>query len=640
MALNQGDILAGKYRIERLLGEGGMGAVYVATNQVLQKRVALKVMNERFASMPAAVERFLREAVAASRVSHPGIVQVFDAGQHEMRPWIAMELLEGESLGARLERGPMPLSDVLKMAEGTLSALAEVHDEGIIHRDLKPDNIFLARTRGGDWVPKVLDFGIAKDTSDGHLNKLTATGAVVGTAHYLSPEQAKGLPDIDVRADIYAMGVVLFEALSGQMPYEAETITQLIAMMFTEKPRSLAALAPQVPEPIAQVVATCLEQERDKRFQTARALLGALRAAAEASDGAGIAFDATAPSMPAAAPSVPPTSGARAAPVPTPPPGHAVTTLLTPSEDSAIVEASTPVAHAAEQSERPPRRGLWLIALALFFVLGAAGTGTAAWVFLLRESEPVPVARAGGTQQTASTVAPEVEGARESATDGAEEADEPLPPGLDPNEEEREPEASEPGQYAAAPAPEPETPETEDTAAAPEPASPASPPTRQAARSPRPTRATATAEHSSEDSSPTSEPESTSFEPRARRGRMRERAFDPPQPSPRAGRRSSSSGPGLSNALVMGAVQAELPTIQQRCYQRRLARFPGLQGVITVAWTIGPDGRVQDPRVVHNGTGDEWLARCTRNVVSRMRFPQATNGQRTPARYPFQFRTE
>lgn len=90
----------------------------------------------------------------------------------------------------------------------------------------------------------------------------------------------------------------------------------------------------------------------------------------------------------------------------------------------------------------------------------------------------------------------------------------------------------------------------------------------------------------------------------------------------------------------MGAVQAELPTIQQRCYQRRLARFPGLQGVITVAWTIGPDGRVQDPRVVHNGTGDEWLARCTRNVVSRMRFPQATNGQRTPARYPFQFRTE
>ena len=161
MALNQGDILAGKYRIERLLGEGGMGAVYVATNQVLQKRVALKVMNERFASMPAAVERFLREAVAASRVSHPGIVQVFDAGQHEMRPWIAMELLEGESLGARLERGPMPLSDVLKMAEGTLSALAEVHDEGIIHRDLKPDNIFLARTRGGDWVPKVLDFGIA-----------------------------------------------------------------------------------------------------------------------------------------------------------------------------------------------------------------------------------------------------------------------------------------------------------------------------------------------------------------------------------------------------------------------------------------------------------------------------------------------
>jgi serine/threonine protein kinase len=265
MALSQGEILAGKYRIESLLGEGGMGAVYLATNTVLQKKVALKVMNTRFAAVPAAVERFLREAVAASRVSHPSIVQVFDAGEHDRAPWIAMEFLEGESLGARLERGPMSLEEVLKMASGVLSALAEVHEEGIIHRDLKPDNIFLAKARGVEWIPKVLDFGVAKDTSESQLSKLTATGAVVGTAYYLSPEQAKGLADIDARTDVYAMGVVLFECLSGEMPYLADTITQLIAKMFTENPRALHEVAPHVPRPIADVVSTCIDLDRGKR---------------------------------------------------------------------------------------------------------------------------------------------------------------------------------------------------------------------------------------------------------------------------------------------------------------------------------------------------------------------------------------
>jgi outer membrane biosynthesis protein TonB len=280
MNFDAGQVLAGKYRIERLLGEGGMGAVYIAENQVLQKRVALKVMNERFAAVPQAVERFLREGVAASRVSHPSIVQVFDAGEHDGKPWLAMELLRGESLGERLERGPMDLEELLRMARGTLSALAAVHAEGIVHRDLKPDNIFLAENRDGTFTPKVLDFGIAKDTSDGQLSKLTATGAVVGTAYYLSPEQAKGLPDIDARADIYAMGVVFYECLTGQMPYEAETITQLIAKMFTERPRHLSEVGPDVPVPIAQVVMTCLDPEREHRFQTMDALLAALEQAA------------------------------------------------------------------------------------------------------------------------------------------------------------------------------------------------------------------------------------------------------------------------------------------------------------------------------------------------------------------------
>ena len=176
-------------------------------------------------------------------------------------------------------RGPMSIDEIIKMATGSLAALAEVHEQGIVHRDLKPDNIFLAKDKKHGFIPKVLDFGVAKDTSDGQLSKLTATGAVVGTAYYLSPEQAKGLPDIDARADVYAMGVVLFECLSGKMPYEAETITQLIAKMFTEPPRMLSTVAPNVPSPIADVVTTCLQQDRQHRYHNARGMLEALETA-------------------------------------------------------------------------------------------------------------------------------------------------------------------------------------------------------------------------------------------------------------------------------------------------------------------------------------------------------------------------
>ncbi|MEZ4335369.1 MAG: serine/threonine-protein kinase [Sandaracinaceae bacterium] len=220
-----------------------MGAVFIATNTMLQRQVALKVMTSSFATVPAAVERFHREAIAASRVvSHPSIVQVFDAGNHGL----AVDH-DGAARGRVARRPsdarPLSLDEVMMMAQGALSALAEVHEQGIVHRDLKPDNIFLARNKSGGFTPKVLDFGVAKDTSGEQLNKLTATGAVVGTAYYLSPEQAKGSPNIDARADVYAMGVVLFECLSGNMPYEADT-AQLIAKMFTESPRSLSEVAP------------------------------------------------------------------------------------------------------------------------------------------------------------------------------------------------------------------------------------------------------------------------------------------------------------------------------------------------------------------------------------------------------------
>ena len=175
-----GALVAGKYRIVSLLGEGGMGAVYVAVNEMLHKRVALKVLGHKVAGSPEAAQRFFREAMAASRVRHPAIVEIYDAGTHEGAPWMAMALLEGESLGDRLERGPLALPEILPIFEPVLSALGAIAREGIVHRDLKPDNIFLERLHDGSVQPKLLDFGIAKAVG---IERLTVTGQEIGRAH-------------------------------------------------------------------------------------------------------------------------------------------------------------------------------------------------------------------------------------------------------------------------------------------------------------------------------------------------------------------------------------------------------------------------------------------------------------------------
>ena len=275
--LSPGQIVAGKYRVDRQLGAGGMGAVYVATNMVLEKQVALKVMGAEFQQHADWVQRFFREGVAASKVRHPGVVQVFDAGDHDGAPWMAMELLEGESLGERLQRvGRLGPEETARVMTGVLGALDAVHSVGVVHRDLKPDNIFLERTAEGERT-KVLDFGIAKEAEA--IHGLTATGTIVGTAHYIAPEQARDSKTVDPRTDLYAMGVILFECLSGQMPYEADTVPELIAKMYSEPPRELGRLAPHVPAPLARVVHACLARDPSHRPQSARALSEALTSA-------------------------------------------------------------------------------------------------------------------------------------------------------------------------------------------------------------------------------------------------------------------------------------------------------------------------------------------------------------------------
>jgi serine/threonine protein kinase len=277
--LQPGQMVGGKYRVERELGVGGMGVVYIAKNVILERQVALKVLSPEMAQQPEFVGRFLREAVAATRTNHPGIVQVFDAGHDAAGgPWIAMELLQGETLRARLAKvGRLSIADSLLVGKSVLDALAAVHDAGIVHRDLKPDNVFLELTSEGTERTKLLDFGIAKQLDA--LTELTASGMVMGTARYLAPEQARNARAVDARTDIYAIGTILYECMSGTTPYDAETTGDLLAKLLTEAPRDLRALAPHVPEGIVNIVSSCLAHQPSSRPQSARALIALLDAA-------------------------------------------------------------------------------------------------------------------------------------------------------------------------------------------------------------------------------------------------------------------------------------------------------------------------------------------------------------------------
>lgn len=272
-----GAIVAGKYRIERTLGVGGIGAVVLAEHTILGKRVALKFLLQSSRSLPSMVLRFEREARIAARLRSDHVAHVLDV-EHlsDGTPFIVMEFLEGEDLDALIERGgPLSISTATKYVLQACVALAEAHAAGIVHRDLKPQNLFLASSPTSEPIVKVLDFGISKVQGEG-VSKLTGTADVLGTPHFMAPEQFRSTRDVDARADIWSLGAILHFLVSGQLPFNGESMAQLCSAVLFEPPIPLATVRPELSPKFCAIVSTALEKDPSRRFVDVAAFAEAL----------------------------------------------------------------------------------------------------------------------------------------------------------------------------------------------------------------------------------------------------------------------------------------------------------------------------------------------------------------------------
>jgi eukaryotic-like serine/threonine-protein kinase len=274
-----GDLLAGKYVVERVLGVGGMGVVVAARHQLLGGRVALKFVLPELAQTTEVVQRFVREAQAATRITSEHVARVTDVGALENgAPFMVMEYLEGRDLGSLLdERGPLPVSQAVDYLLQGLQAVAEAHKHGIVHRDLKPSNLFLTQRPDGSALIKVLDFGIAKAVmpdalGSGGANALTGTQGMLGSPLYMSPEQIKSPKHVDARSDVWSAGVILFELLTRRHPFVAESAGAVLASILTEPPVRARDVRPDLPVAIEQAILACLEKGLERRTPTVGAL--------------------------------------------------------------------------------------------------------------------------------------------------------------------------------------------------------------------------------------------------------------------------------------------------------------------------------------------------------------------------------
>jgi serine/threonine protein kinase/Tol biopolymer transport system component len=281
MTLPPGTII-GRYEIQSPLGAGGMGEVYLANDTALGRAVALKVFHPGDESGTTRMRRFMQEARAASKISHPNITHIYEVAELPQLSYIAMEYVDGQTLCRRLRQEPFELGEVIAIAVQIVSALEAAHDCGIVHRDVKPENIMLSR---GGYV-KVLDFGLAKivepaapepDHAGSTVSQaLTNPGVMIGTVRYMSPEQARGMP-VDERTDLWSLGVVLYEMTAGRPPFEAATSSDMIASILYREPPALARFSPDVPEALEWIITKALTKKREERYQTARELLADLK---------------------------------------------------------------------------------------------------------------------------------------------------------------------------------------------------------------------------------------------------------------------------------------------------------------------------------------------------------------------------
>jgi serine/threonine-protein kinase len=373
--LAPGSLLGGKYRIEKLLGEGGMGAVYLAENLDIGRKVAIKVLHANLAKDEQLLVRFRQEARATAAIGHPGIVDVLDMGTTENgAAFIVMERLEGETLGDRLDRvGRLSVPEAARILGEILDALAAAHGKGIVHRDLKPDNVFLTE-RGS----KILDFGISKLQTAEEV-RLTRTGVVMGTPLYMSPEQARGAKDLGPASDLYSIGAILYHALTGAPPFRGDSYNEVLAQVLTDAPQPLAKRRSEVPVALSALCDSLLAKTASGRPPNAHAARAALRRASEGapaeapSASASDALAETRVSQPPqasqpkqASPSV------LAETVPArPAPAAVVAPAPTPAEVVAPAPTPAPLPALAVPTAKRASKPMWLKLVALL-VLGAA----------------------------------------------------------------------------------------------------------------------------------------------------------------------------------------------------------------------------------------------------------------------------
>jgi serine/threonine-protein kinase len=435
MGLAPGQIIDGKYRIVRELGVGGMGAVYEGENTRIHRRVAIKVLHAAVASKPDIVQRFEREAQAAGRIGSEHIVEVLDLGVLPTQErYMVMEFLDGHSLTQRIKmRGRLaPL--LVQLLEG----LGAAHRAGIVHRDLKPDNIYLI-TRGGRDFVKIVDFGVSKFSQNDGEFSMTRTGAVMGTPYYMSPEQARGQP-IDHRSDLYAIGVVCYQAVTGHVPFQAETFNELIFKIALETPPPLDSVVPGFDPAFAQIIQRAMARDPAHRFQTAEEFAGAVRpwaglapvaqgAAAFAPMGGFTPAGGVRPAMPSHPQlSSSAISQAGQGPFPAGPLGSSGMQTLGTSTPNAI---AMPAMGALGQSQAAmavaapahTKRGPIIAAVAIMGVLGIVG-GIAAFKFLApgqSGGEPAAAASATPTAPVAPTAEPAASASAEPAASASAE---------------------------------------------------------------------------------------------------------------------------------------------------------------------------------------------------------------------------